>query len=886
MKSTEIFENNSELALNNEQSKTLVETPLLKNESSVNYHQAYLMPEEIFQKYFVGQPLAQNIDFLEKLLLAHDTPQTDIEQIKTLVTFVLGAKTHQSWQDFQASLLFDNTMELFNSVSQQNTIATQHGCEYFYTMLDVPTDEQGELDLLDEDDEYDPIIDKHNLMVSHLNKAFSLNEAVRDFLASLLNTTKSKTEHDMMELIEHFILPEANSEQIAKISTAVGNSKNLLKVINEEQRVCHNLIQGIINKDKTQTFAGIHQYVNYYLHSEMRDGEDRALQVNDIITLFFSDYFSFQQNPNSIVAERLIDLLFTYYDRDIFHDFVTQFAIPLNIVLRVEDGEHNYYVSLVEYATYYGKRHILPDLIKMGFIPQPFQAKIMEQDEIFHYRYQPLQYLPSLVKNDIAKEQDVLSLIEYGLIQPEHMMTYQVEPAENNLELTTGEEKLSTVTNNVFFWLAYEQFNEAIIALYERSQRLNQKTYLAQKHSQTGWDLLSYYLYHVKQRSAYCFDMTVLDIFLQEDLKVSTQCIEVLKDLSLDSMVHSVAYLADAFPEKSPKPKLKKVKAVEQSEALVSWFDHQRLDAHYRKLEKEKDAFNKEYVRNMLSNNQHSKKPLVVHDESIFDKLLEEFPNFEEVINFYKSQFRLKKLSGKNRITPILLLGEPGIGKTYFAKKLAQYLNTGYTFLDMASMTANWILTGNNGTWKGAKQGKILEAMMNSNTVNPIVLMDELEKARNGEHDPTMSLYQLLEEINAKSFTDEFIDFSFDASGIIYIACANSLGNLSEPLQTRFKIMHVPKPTKEQTEKIIQNIYKEAVANTGIFVDRVSAEVVEQLQDKSLRSIKVQIDDAIGKVLLKVTPETLHSLRDDDEQKLELGIEHFSSPIEKRKIGF
>ena len=67
----------------------------------------------------------------------------------------------------------------------------------------------------------------------------------------------------------------------------------------------------------------------------------------------------------------------------------------------------------------------------------------------------------------------------------------------------------------------------------------------------------------------------------------------------------------------------------------------------------------------MLSENNHLRKNLVIEDENFFDSLKAKFPNFNEVIDFYKGQFRLKRLTGKTRIQPILLLGEAGVGKTY-----------------------------------------------------------------------------------------------------------------------------------------------------------------------------------------------------------------------------
>lgn len=318
--------------------------------------------------------------------------------------------------------------------------------------------------------------------------------------------------------------------------------------------------------------------------------------------------------------------------------------------------------------------------------------------------------------------------------------------------------------------------------------------------------------------------------------------------------------------------------------STLTWYDTKGLrDELSRCTESSQSAF----IKKMLRSGQETKPVLTVKDEAVFEALLADFPNFAEVIDFYKAQFRLMAVTGRNRITPVLLLGPPGVGKTMFTRKLAQALNTGFTYVDMSTASSSWVLTGLHASWNGAKCGKILDAMLQGSTASPIVMLDELEKPVDSNKDPKSALYQLLEESSSTMFVDEFLDYPVDVSSIIYVACANSLLGLSEPLMTRFKIFDIENPDDNAQDIITQNIYKSEINGFKGFAQTLSVEIVQSMRNQPLRIVKQKISDAVGRVLLESSVEELHALKKDNASSLAIEMRHFKKATKKVvKLGF
>jgi ATP-dependent Lon protease len=193
------------------------------------------------------------------------------------------------------------------------------------------------------------------------------------------------------------------------------------------------------------------------------------------------------------------------------------------------------------------------------------------------------------------------------------------------------------------------------------------------------------------------------------------------------------------------------------------------------------------------------------------EHLYDEMPNFNEVLDDVKRQLALCHDSRDAlEITPMLLLGPPGIGKTHFAREIAQLLGTGLGFISMSSLTAGWVLSGASSQWKGARPGKVFETLVDGAYANPVMVVDEIDKAR-AEHayDPLGALYSLLEHDTAGAFTDEFAEVAIDASQVIWVATANDERHIPEPILNRMNVFEVQAPDPDAARAIALRLYQQ-----------------------------------------------------------------------------
>jgi ATP-dependent Lon protease len=275
------------------------------------------------------------------------------------------------------------------------------------------------------------------------------------------------------------------------------------------------------------------------------------------------------------------------------------------------------------------------------------------------------------------------------------------------------------------------------------------------------------------------------------------------------------------------------------------------------------EALRATYVKMIRSGGQRFViKPSALPD---IDGLIQELPNFEEPLEDIRKQLALCLSSDDPlELEPILLLGDPGIGKTHFARRLARLLGTGYNFIGMSSLTAGWILSGASAQWKNAKPGKVFDALVNGDYANPVIVVDEIDKASgDSQYDPLGSLYTLLEHDTACDFIDEFAEVPIDASEVVWIATANNPRTIPEPILNRMNVYVIESPDLEGSRRIAQSIYDELRAEHAwgrAFPPQLGADSLDRLARLKPREMRRVLLAAFGNAKLDGRSE----IRPDD----------------------
>lgn len=291
---------------------------------------------------------------------------------------------------------------------------------------------------------------------------------------------------------------------------------------------------------------------------------------------------------------------------------------------------------------------------------------------------------------------------------------------------------------------------------------------------------------------------------------------------------------------------------------VLKLFDHDQV----RTLEKLKKTGDRErqgridaLVKRLLGRSEetpYSTLPKV----SAIDKLIKKYPNFTDFLLQVKSAVLLAKVgNGLFEMPPTLLLGPAGIGKTMVACEVANILNTDFLEVRMENEQHGGSLTGTDEHWGNSKTGSLFELLVSSETANPMVLVDEIDKASQDDRYNVLSgLYSLLERRTASRFEDLSLrGLKLDASGVIWVMTANDERSIPGPILNRMIVHHIRKPTHEESLGIVRNIYsemRETKAWGKHFPARLTKEVEDQLTAIAPRQMQSHLMKAFGRAIL------------------------------------
>ena len=203
------------------------------------------------------------------------------------------------------------------------------------------------------------------------------------------------------------------------------------------------------------------------------------------------------------------------------------------------------------------------------------------------------------------------------------------------------------------------------------------------------------------------------------------------------------------------------------------------------------------------------------------DQLEASLPHFREPIRLLRNSLALADATKRPvRVPPMLLLGPPGIGKTYFTHRVAEVMGAPHASIAFDQPTAGSTLRGSDSYWGNSSTGLLFNLLCMGDCANPVVLLDELDKSSSGtnrhEIDPLAQLHGVLEPETSRSTVDISVDIEFDASQVTYVATANSLRGLTLPILSRMEVFSVEPPETSDAVEIARAVVNQVLKRMNL----------------------------------------------------------------------
>lgn len=266
------------------------------------------------------------------------------------------------------------------------------------------------------------------------------------------------------------------------------------------------------------------------------------------------------------------------------------------------------------------------------------------------------------------------------------------------------------------------------------------------------------------------------------------------------------------------------------------------------------------YIETVLDLPWNVKTPLNEDFEQAESVLNNDHYGLEKVKDRILEQLAVLMHNPKGKAPILCLVGAPGVGKTSLGQSIAKALGRNYQRVSLGGLHDEAEIRGHRRTYIGAMPGRIMDSIRKSKSSNPVILLDEVDKiGKDFKGDPSAALLEVLDPEQNCKFHDNYIDVDFDLSNVLFIATANTLSTLSQPLLDRMEVIEISGYLVEEKMEIANRhllprvlAMNDMAADSLSFSDDALRQIIEQYTSESgVRQLEKAIAAIVRKTVLR-----------------------------------